>query len=232
MTEGATDTQAETDAARGDRERVERAVRKLQAGLDVEGSFDFLFRRFSPALLRQLVSWGAAAEEARDLNQEIFQRIYRDVGRFRGGDPLFNSWVAWIWQIARTSWLRSLRARRAQKRPGGQQPLESVDEERAAEIARPPSQLDDVLERELEGRVRRAIEELPEQELKCVILHYFQGLRTREVAVVLRIAQGTVKAHLSHARDKLKTKLGSRLEIEGDFDRAGGMEPGTGEMRV
>lgn len=212
MTEGPVDpVTGNDDGSPGDPERVERAVRNLQARRDVEGSFDFLFHRFSPALKRQLMRWGAPPEEARDLNQEVFQRIYRDVGRFRGGEPFFRSWVAWVWQIARTTWLRHLRARRAQKRPTDPQPLESVHEERDLRIADPPGQLDRVLHRELEDEVRTAVEELPPQELRCVILHYYQGLSTREISVILKIARGTVKAHLHHARSKLVTRLGDRV---------------------
>ncbi len=217
--------------ALGDQPQVEEAVRNLQAGIDVEGSFDFLFRRFSPALKRQLMRWGAAAEEARDLNQEIFQRIFLDIESFRGGDPLFPSWVGWIWKIARTSWLRGERAKRARKRPANPQALEGIDGERQVRLARPPPQLDGVLAREREDQVRRALAELPEQELKCVVLHYYQELKTHEIAVILRVAPGTVKAHLHHARAKLKARLGGWPDFD-DLDRAGGPEPSPGEQRV
>lgn len=199
------------DDAGSDRQSIEQAVRDLRAGVRVEDSFDVLFRRFSSPLRRQLMSWGASAEEARDLNQETFHRIFQDVKGFQGGDRLFESWVGWIWKIARTTWLRSLRHKHAQKRPQEAQPLEEVDEihERTS---LPPRQLDQVLDEEIRERVRSAIDELPEQELKCVLLYYYQGMKTREIAVILRIAQGTVKAHLNHARTKLRTRLGSLFE--------------------
>ncbi len=211
MTEGHTSSGDGDD--RGDRRRVERAILNLQAGTQVEDSFDFLYHRFSKPLIRQLMRWGAGADEARDLNQETFQRIFQDVRRFQGGDHLLESWVAWIWKIARTTRLRSERAKRAAKRPQNPQPLEDLDERRER-VARPPRQLDRVLDDEARRRVRRAVDELPEQELKCVILYYYQGLKTRQIAVILRIAQGTVKAHLNHARAKLKRRLGGRFELD------------------
>lgn len=233
MTEGPVDpVTGSGGGSSGDHERVERAVRDLQAGRDVERSFDFLFHRFSPALTRKLMRWGAPPEEARDLNQEVFQRIYRDVGRFRGGDPFFASWVAWVWQLARTTWLRHLRARQAQKRPADPRPLDSVVEERDLRIARPPGQLDRVLGRELEDEVRRAVEELPAQELRCVILHYYQDLSIREISVVLKIAQGTVKAHLHHARAKLMTRLGDRMAFDDDPVPARGTTARRGGARA
>lgn len=198
---------------RSDEERVEQAVRSLQAGTRVEDSFGFLFRRFSAPLTRQLIRWGAEAEEARDLNQQVFQRIFQDVESFQGGDRLFESWVGWIWKIARTTWLRGQRFKRAGKRPQSPQPLEGIDERREP-IARPPRQLDRMLAQEVRQQVRSAIEELPDQELKCVILYYYEGMRTREIAVILRIAQGTVKAHLNHARAKMRAKLGEGFELD------------------
>lgn len=198
----------------GDRRRVEEAVRDLRSGVRVEASFDLLFRRFSAPLTRQLRSWGAGREEARELNQETFQRIFQDVAGFQGsGERLFESWVGWIWKIARTTWLRSERFKRAEKRPRNPQPLEAIDEERER-TAKPPRQLDRVLDEEVRQRVRRAVDELPEQELKCVILYYYQERKTQEIAVILSIAQGTVKAHLSHARAKLKAELGGLFELD------------------
>ncbi len=213
MATGPTQSAPGDGAGSGDRQRIEQAVRNLRAGIQVEDSFDFLFRRFSAPLTRQLISWGASAEEGRDLNQETFQRIFQDVEAFQGGDRLFESWVGWIWKIARTTWLRNERYKRARKRPQNPQPLEEIDEVRER-TARPPRQLDRLLDQEVRQRVRRAIDELPEKELKCVLLYYYQGLKTQEIAVILRIAQGTVKAHLSHARAKLKAKLGSLFELD------------------
>ena len=209
-----------------DRERVERAVRDLKNGKRVDENFDFLFRRFSEPLFRQLISWGADAEEARDLNQQIFQRIFQCVETFKGGSHLFESWVGWVWKIARTTWLRSERYRRAAKRPQHLQPLGELDER--GEPTTPPAQLNRVLDREAVRQVREAIDELPEQELKCMILHYYQGMKTREIAVVLRIAPGTVKAHLNHARTKLKRRLGEYF----DFGDEGQTDSKPKEQRV
>lgn len=200
---------------RGDRDRVEQAVRDLRAGKRVDESFDFLFRRFSPPLLRQLISWGADVDEAHDLNQEIFQRIFQRVDSFQGDHRLFESWVGWIWKIARTTWLRRERFKRAAKRHQDYQPLEGIDE-MSLQAAQPSVQLDRVLDQEARRLVRDAIDQLPEQELKCVILYYYQGRKTRELSVILRIAEGTVKAHLSHARAKLRKRLGDYFEFDDD----------------
>ncbi|HSR53707.1 MAG TPA: sigma-70 family RNA polymerase sigma factor [Acidobacteriota bacterium] len=196
-----------------DRERVEQAVRALRDGVTSGEHFDFLFQRFSPPLRRQLMAWGASPDEARDLNQEIFLRIYQDVQSFQGSVRLFESWVGWMWKIARTTWLRNERFKRAAKRQPDFQPAGGSDDI-LEQVKLAPTQLGHVLNRESKRLVREAVDGLPQQEHNCVILHYYQGLKTREVAVVLRIAEGTVKAHLSHARAKLKQQLGDYFAFD------------------
>ncbi|HSR52480.1 MAG TPA: sigma-70 family RNA polymerase sigma factor [Acidobacteriota bacterium] len=196
-----------------DRERVEQAVRALRAGEKDEEHFDFLFQRFSPPLRRQLMAWGASPDEARDLNQDAFIRIFQDVEGFQGEERIFESWVGWIWKIARTTWLRNRRFKQAAKRRPDFQPAPGLDEI-SERTGGPAGQLGKVIRGEAKRMVREAVDELPEQEQNCVILFYYQGMKTRQISVVLRIAEGTVKAHLSHARAKLKKKLGPYFEFD------------------
>ena len=51
-----------------------------------------------------------------------------------------------------------------------------------------------------------------------MILFYFQEKKIRQISVILNIAEGTVKAHLNHARAKLKTRLEDRFDFEDDAD--------------
>src|SRR6185295_14322165 len=56
-------------------------------------------------------------------------------------------------------------------------------------------------------RLEKAIESLPERERDVFILRYFNYFTLAEIADILNIAVGTVKAHLFHATEKLKLKL-------------------------
>ena len=60
---------------------------------------------------------------------------------------------------------------------------------------------------ETRRRLEQAIRRLPNMEREVFILRYFQDLPTSDVAQVLGIAVGTVKAHLAHGSAKLKQKL-------------------------
>jgi RNA polymerase sigma-70 factor (ECF subfamily) len=61
---------------------------------------------------------------------------------------------------------------------------------------------------ELRLDLRRAIGRLPAKQALAIDLHYYLGLGIAEVAAVMRCPEGTVKSHLSRARDRLRTQLG------------------------
>ena len=62
--------------------------------------------------------------------------------------------------------------------------------------------------------MRQAIEKLPEQMRKCMVLRIYQELAYREIATVMKIKIDTVKAHLFQGRAKLKEMLeGFDLEL-------------------
>ncbi|MCJ7738221.1 MAG: RNA polymerase sigma factor, partial [Anaerolineae bacterium] len=79
-------------------------------------------------------------------------------------------------------------------------------------------------DRECWASVHRAIDRLPRAQRVVVVLHYLEGLSTREIAEVMDIAEGTVKSRLHYARLKLKKSLQdegirSVAEVVYDFSR-------------
>ena len=56
--------------------------------------------------------------------------------------------------------------------------------------------------------LRRAIHKLPANQALAIDLHYYLGLRVTDVAAIMRCSEGTVKSHLSRARDRLRDSLG------------------------
>jgi RNA polymerase sigma-70 factor (ECF subfamily) len=56
--------------------------------------------------------------------------------------------------------------------------------------------------------LREAIEKLPEQMRKCLMLRVYQEMKYREIATLLRLSPETVKVHLFQARRRLREDLG------------------------
>jgi RNA polymerase sigma-70 factor (ECF subfamily) len=55
--------------------------------------------------------------------------------------------------------------------------------------------------------LRQELYKLPAQMRGCIFLRAYQGLKVREIAIILRISEGTVKAHLFQARQRLHEVL-------------------------
>jgi RNA polymerase sigma-70 factor (ECF subfamily) len=143
-------------------------------------------------------------QEALDLSQEVFLKVFRTLPQFRGQSTLRT----WIYRIVlnqasnRQRWWR--RRRRSQQ--------VAIEEHTAlhGELpdAREFSMPDRVLqERETAGRVWRALDQLPFEQRAVIVLREIDGLSYEEIATSLNVAVGTVKSRLARARETLRLAL-------------------------
>jgi len=146
----------------------------------------------------------ADPEEALDLSQEVFMRIFRTLHRFRGESALRT----WIYRIVinqarnRQRWWR--RRHRAQ-----QLSLEEHMREHGELVAEdgrwsPDRVLD---QKELGQRVWTALSGLPFDQRSAIVLREIHGLSYQEIAFSLGVAVGTVKSRLARARESLRDAL-------------------------
>ncbi len=168
-----------------------------------------LFERYYPALVN-VFTRRFPREDSRDLAQVTFTRVFSGLADFRE-DCTFKTWLL---RIADRVAANAVRDRHAAKRNAQEISLDDLVEERMAAGAmpaswrtEPPSPLDEVLVAERARHLHAAIGELPEQMRNCVLLRLDQQLKYDEIARILGIAAGTVKAHLFEARKKLKEAL-------------------------
>jgi RNA polymerase sigma-70 factor (ECF subfamily) len=142
--------------------------------------------------------------EALDLSQEVFLRVFRTIHRFRGQSALRT----WIYRIAinqarnRMRWWR--RRRRGQQvslddhvRAHGELPSESVTTS--------PERV--YRQKEVAGRIWQALEALPFDQKTAIVLREIDGLSYDEIAFSLGVAVGTVKSRLARARESLRCEL-------------------------
>ena len=73
-----------------------------------------------------------------------------------------------------------------------------------------PSPLEEAQHREQVAALREALETLPPQMRRCVLLRLYHGLKYREVAATMNVSLDTVKAHLGQATARLRTLLRGR----------------------
>ena len=190
-------------------ERVEAILRELQAGAPPEERFRRLFEIYYGPLRSFFARRGFSPEDCEELTQETFLGIYTGIGAFRGE----AGFETWMWKIANNTWRKRRRWWSAEKRVAEEVPLDEggdLEETPLAvqvrETAPDPGQA--AIDRERSRLLREAIEGLPEQMRKCLMLRIYQDLKYREIAVVVRLSIETVKAHLFAARRRLQQELG------------------------
>lgn len=141
--------------------------------------------------------------EALDLSQEVFLRVFRTLHGFRGQSSLRT----WIYRIVvnqarnRQRWWR--RRHRAQQVSLDQHVQDHGDLPEA--VDRGPDRL--VGQKQLAERIRTALDRLPFDQRTAIVLREIDGLSYEEIGYSLGIAVGTVKSRLARAREGLRVQL-------------------------
>jgi RNA polymerase sigma-70 factor, ECF subfamily len=145
-------------------------------------------------------------EEAWDCAQDAFVRAFQSLASFRGQSAFYT----WLFRIAMNVATDRLRARSAQTRAFGNQPVPAEEWERTApDPGERPDQAALGAERRLQ--IRRALDALPLNARTIIMLSDVEGLSYREIASVLNCPIGTVMSRLHNARKRLRSALGPML---------------------
>jgi RNA polymerase sigma-70 factor, ECF subfamily len=168
-----------------------------------EAAFDRLVERYQGRAYRLAWSLLRDAEDARDLSQEAFLRVYQAAGRFRG-DARFSTWFYRILvnlcldHRRRGRWWQRVTARER-------------DDEQATLVERQPAPEPDpgqrVSEEQTMTRVWEAVHQLSPQQRAAIVLSVQEQLSTAEIAAVLDCAEPTVRVHLHRAVQALRKTL-------------------------
>lgn len=160
-----------------------------------EKAFDRIWRLYRRRVL-YFVRQRCPAD-AEDLVQDIFLKVFRNLHQY---DPS-RSFSTWVFAVARNHCIDHATARRPIVQPIGGNGQEGG---KAAERETPESMM---LAEERDRRVGRALEKLDTDFRETAYLKYYEGLRTRRIAEILGIPEGTVKSRLHAIRAVLKEAL-------------------------
>jgi len=142
--------------------------------------------------------------EALDLSQEVFLRVFRTIHTFRGHAALRT----WIYRIVinqarnRQRWWR--RRHRAQQVSLDQHIQDHGELPEAGNGGSPDRALG---QKQLADRIRVALEQLPFDQKTAIVLREIDGLSYEEIGFTLNVAVGTVKSRLARAREALRAQL-------------------------
>ena len=182
-----------------ERELIRRAQRGDRA------AFDALVRLYDHEVLRLALRVVHSPEEARDLYQEAFLKVYRSLGHFRS-DCRFSTWLYRVVMNVCLDHLRRQKSRNEVQAPD----TEEGETEYFQTVADERPELDP--ERALKGReIRRRIDsalgDLNPRERMVFELKHYQGLKLRAIGELCGTTEETAKNCLFRATQKLRVAL-------------------------
>jgi len=142
-----------------------------------------------------------SADDAEDVVQEVFLKLFRNWAQI-GARRNLSAWIHRVVSNASLDLLRSRQARRRREVAADAGRLEGVASGRTSD--RPDARLDGS---ELNDRLSLALESLSPQLSVALILFDHEGLKAREIAEILNVAEATVRGYVSEARQRVKECL-------------------------
>jgi len=187
----------------------------LRVRSDDPGAFAELVERYQNRLVGVMNHLVGNAEEAEDLAQEVFMRVYRSRQKYQPR----SKFSTWLFTIANNLALNSLRSRQRKpvvalntrdSGPLGPRPEEQL----APDPGTGPVQK--VQKHELALQIRQALDGLNERQRMAVVLNKFEDMNYAEIAEVMGLTTKAVKSLLSRARMNLRTALSDYIYMDGE----------------
>jgi RNA polymerase sigma-70 factor (ECF subfamily) len=181
-------------------------IRAAQRG--DQDAFERLVRAYDHSVLRIAMNLLRSPEEARDVYQEAFLKVYRNLQSFRF-DCSFHTW---LYRIVTNICLDHLRRRKVRKE-------ESTVVETSEGLVDRVSQLEEegahsnperqMWNRELAGRIDGALSALTPRERAVFELRHYEGLRLRAIGEIIGTTEEAAKNCLFRATQKMRASLGA-----------------------
>ena len=170
------------------------------------GAFTELVGRHQRSLINFFyhLSWDRQAAE--DCAQEVFLRVYSHLETY---EPQAK-FTTFLFRIARNLWIDRMRTAAVHGKPLSLEASGGGGDERKLQdrvASRAPSPVEVLAREEQQAALRRAIDQLPEEQRAVVILSEIQGMKYQDIGAILDVPVGTVKSRMHTAMEKLKDLL-------------------------
>ena len=181
-------------------------VRRCLAGDGV--AWEEIVQRHHRRIYNLCYRFAGSADDAQDLTQEVFIRIYRSLKSY---DLERGALTTWIASMTRNLLVDHFRKSRQDRMTDSLDAATSDHEdamtlgERIADTGPPPDA--GVQRKEVQQTVHLALQKLSPELREAVILRDLQDMDYREIAAVLRVPEGTVKSRINRGRAELARQL-------------------------
>ncbi|PYS44091.1 MAG: RNA polymerase subunit sigma-24 [Acidobacteria bacterium] len=177
-----------------------------------EDAFAELVARYRNQITSYIYRMTSDYDGAVDLAQETFMRVYRAAARYQ----TTHAFSTYIYRIATNLAISELRKRKRRRLVSLTGLLTSADGQEPRDFDAPDERpLQDVSLVDFERRqfVKRAISTLPEKYRAPLVLRDVEGKSYDEIAAILSTSEGTVKSRINRARNFLRDKMRSYVQV-------------------
>src|SRR5436190_2356387 len=201
---------AYNDLARAPEVSAQESLFVLRLKANEDATYYELVRSYNASIFHVAYRMLGDTAEASDVVQEIFIKVFRNIGSFKGQAAL----KTWIFRIALSEILNRLRWWKSRHRsstvslddqPNGQ-------EHYVPDSGPSPEEMLESKERDL--AIQQALGKLSSEHRSIIVLRDIEGFSYTEIADVLGISMGTVKSRLARGREDLKKYLIRYLSIQ------------------
>jgi RNA polymerase sigma-70 factor (ECF subfamily) len=160
-----------------------------------ERAFNEIVKLYSERLYWHVRSFVCSHDDADDLLQEIFIKVWASLPTYRGDAQLFT----WIYRIATNEALNYLHKQKI-RATLSLESLSGVMEKKIDEDAYFNGN-------EAQRMLSKAIQKLPEKQRTVFIMRYYENMKYEEISEVLKTSEGSLKASYHIAFEKIKAEL-------------------------
>lgn len=153
-------------------------------------AFEYLFNRYAEAIRRLLILRIGSPDDANDLLQETFIKVYLRLERYNA-DYTFGQWV---YTIARNTLIDHIR-RRQEELP--------IDERFSSPPSPTPTPEESVIRLQQRTQIEHCLESLPERYGRLIRMRFLEEYSYEEIAERLEMPLGTVKTQIHRARERM-----------------------------
>lgn len=155
--------------------------------------------------------------DAREIVQEAFLRVYRGIGTFEGGSSFFT----WLYRIVTNLAIDLMR--KPGRRAAELDETRNVADDPEGELALVSridgaDPIDVVRRKEMAARIQTALDALPSYHRAVIIMREVDGLSYEEMAEAMGVSKGTIMSRLFHARQKMQKAL---ADVYAELDKTG-----------
>lgn len=164
-------------------------------------AFEQLIFRYDKDVLNIAARFTQSSDDAKDIYQETFIRVFKGLAKFQQK----SEFATWIFRIATNVCL----THKAKKKKLVHVSLdEKVSDEERKEFAVSGEATDSLAhQEEIASRIDEALFALSPQQRLVFTLRHYQQYKLKDIAVIMKCAEGTVKKYLFEATQKMRTRL-------------------------